>query len=314
MEQPKISVIVPVYNTEKYVHDAVESIQKQSLRELEILIVNDGSKDNSAVVIGQLAEGDSRIRVFHQENQGGSVARNTALNDATGKYVYFMDSDDLLEEDALQCCYDKCESENLDFVFFDAITFVDEDGLGDTKKKSSSLGLTYSRTEKLVYKVYDGIEIFNIQLTNRQFTPSPCLSVIRRTFIEENKLRFYPGIVHEDQLFTSQLYLHAQRVTFLCRTFFHRRLRKDSIMTSQLNWKNVKGYLTVASELLRFAATHPNPEVKRTIDHLLSQMLDAAVWQAHVLPMRQRVKLFSICLQRYKRYVTIKTLATLLLK
>ena len=95
----------------------------QTLRELEIIIINDGSTDNSLQVVEELAAADSRIQVYSQTNQGLSMARNAGITHAHGRYIYFMDSDDLLEKDAMELCYNKCEEKELDFVFFDAQSF-----------------------------------------------------------------------------------------------------------------------------------------------------------------------------------------------
>ena len=105
----KVSVVIPVYNTEKYVREAIESIIHQSLKELEIIIINDGSTDGSPEILKEISNTDHRIQVYTQTNQGQSTARNFGISHARGKYIYFMDSDDLLEEDALESCYLKCE-------------------------------------------------------------------------------------------------------------------------------------------------------------------------------------------------------------
>ncbi|MFT0202650.1 glycosyltransferase [Bacteroides thetaiotaomicron] len=244
-EEIKVSVVIPVYNTEKYVREAVESIMNQTLRELEIIIINDGSTDNSLQVVEELAAADSRIQVYSQANQGGSVARNAGIARAYGKYIYFMDSDDLLEKETIDLCYRKCEEEQLDFVFFDAETFID----GNVENAPA---LSYKHTGKLEDKVYTGIEAFKIQLDNNEFTPSPCLSFIRCSFLKEHHILFYPGIIHEDQLFTVTLYLQAERTGRIHHSFFHRRLRENSIMTCDFSLKNLKGYLTVTREIVKF--------------------------------------------------------------
>ena len=118
----KVSVVIPVYNTEKYVRQAVESVMYQSLKELEIIVVDDGSTDKSLSIVEKLGDTDKRIQIYTQANQGQSIARNRGISHAHGEYIYFMDSDDLLEEDALELCYHKCKEEKLDFVFFDALT------------------------------------------------------------------------------------------------------------------------------------------------------------------------------------------------
>ncbi|WP_309574196.1 glycosyltransferase family 2 protein [Candidatus Bacteroides intestinigallinarum] len=113
----KVSIVIPVYNTEKYVRQAVESVMSQTLKELEIIIINDGSSDKSLDILQKLSNTDNRIRVYSQLNQGQSVARNTGISHAHGEYIYFMDSDDLLEKDAMELCYYKCKEAQLDFVF-----------------------------------------------------------------------------------------------------------------------------------------------------------------------------------------------------
>ena len=97
----KVSIIIPVYNTEKYIRQTVESIMSQTLKELEIIIINDGSTDESLKIVEKLALQDNRIQTYSQANQGVSVARNEGIARAQGEYIYFMDSDDLLDTDAL---------------------------------------------------------------------------------------------------------------------------------------------------------------------------------------------------------------------
>jgi len=302
---PKVSVIIPVYNTEKYVRQAVESILLQTLKDIEIIIVNDGSTDDSMTILEELAAQDERIKLFSQENQGQGTARNTGLHHAIGEYIYFMDSDDLLESDTFELCVQKCKDENLDFVFFNAESFSEN-------KQFSLNNFNYIRTTNLAPKVYKGDEILIIQLNNNDFKAPVWLNFINHKFIIENHLYFHPKMEHEDQLFTAQAYLYAKRISFLHNTFFKRRVRGNSTMTRKFAWKNIHGYLTITAELLKYASKHP--EHKKLIDLFLSQMLDAAVWQAHVLPLNQRIRLFFLCVKDYKKYVTNKTLLTLLLK
>ncbi|HRR50123.1 MAG TPA: glycosyltransferase family A protein, partial [Bacteroidales bacterium] len=98
---PKVSVIIPVYNSADYLKETLLSVISQTLRDTEIIVVNDGSTDKSEEIIESYQKGDSRIKYLFQPNQGQSIARNVGLDNATGDFVYFMDSDDLLEQDAL---------------------------------------------------------------------------------------------------------------------------------------------------------------------------------------------------------------------
>lgn len=303
----KVSVIIPVYNTEKYVREAVESIMTQTMQELEIIIVNDGSTDNSQEILNELANADSRILLYSQSNQGGSIARNIGIKKAKGEYLYFMDSDDILENGALRLCYHKCENEGLDFVIFDADSFNDEH-IDDAPI------LSYKRTKKLKDRVYAGMEIFNEQLINQEFTPSPCLSFIRHTFLDKHNIMFYPSIIHEDQLFTVTLYIYAEKVGRINRSFFHRRIRANSIMTRKFSLKNTQGYLVVTEEVLKLRNKMTNSNHQSIIDLYLSQTLNAAVWQAYKLKLSARLKLASICLFKFKKYVSLKSIGVLLFK
>ncbi|MDR0972720.1 MAG: glycosyltransferase [Prevotellaceae bacterium] len=303
---PKVSVIIPVYNTEEYVRQAVESITQQTLQEIEIILINDGSMDSSRYILEQLAESDERIRVFHQENQGQSVARNLGIQHATGDYFYFMDSDDLLEVDALETCYYLCKSNQLDFVFFDA-QMLQIEGIAFT-------GLHYDRSKDTEENcLYTGKDILDTLLHKNNYSASPCLSFISNKFIQIHCIRFYEGIIHEDELFTITLYLHAQRVMALHRAFFIRRIRSDSTMTTRFSWRNMYGYLTVAHEVMKLRSELDN-SAKRTIDLFLSKMLNAAIWKAWQLPLGKRIKLLFICLRHYGRYIHKKTLLTMLVK
>ena len=308
LHKPKVSVIVPIYNTGKYVREAVESIMSQTLKELEIILVNDGSTDNSLDIIEELARTDERIAVYSHSNCGVSMTRNEGLAHAHGEYIYFMDSDDLLESDALELCWRKCTENHLDFVIFDATCFND----GNAGNYPT---LTYQRTDKLDETAcYSGIEALKIQLQHGVFTPSPCLSFIRKSFLDGLQIQFHPGIIHEDQLFTTQLYLNASKVGCIARTFFRRRLRSGSIMTSKFSERNLQGYLAVTRKMIEFRQQAHAPATKQIIDLYLSQMLNAVAWQAHTLGFAIRLRLAITFLCRYKRYVHSRSIAILLVK
>ena len=102
----KVSVIMPVYNAEDFLSESIDCILNQSLDDLELICVDDGSVDSSLDILNDYASRDSRVKVFHQENRGGGAARNVAMTHASGKYLYCMDSDDLLKEDSLEKLYE----------------------------------------------------------------------------------------------------------------------------------------------------------------------------------------------------------------
>lgn len=127
MEQELISVIVPIYNVEKYIDQCVESIVRQTYRNLEIILVDDGSPDRCPEICDQWEQRDSRIRVIHKENAGAGFARNTGIDCANGAFLCFFDSDDFVAEDALEKAYTLIRKENADIVVF-GVTVVDQNG------------------------------------------------------------------------------------------------------------------------------------------------------------------------------------------
>ena len=141
-------------------------------------------------------------------------------------------------------CYLKCKSQKLDFVFFDAECF-DNDG-------NSILDFDYKRTHKYSDATYSGIEILDLQFKSEGYRSSACLYLVRKDYLRKENLFFPPRIVHEDELFTFFLYLGAEKVGLINKSFFHRRVRPNSIMTSSFSERNVSGYLTVAQNLNSF--------------------------------------------------------------
>ena len=144
----KVSIILPIYNVAPYLEESLDSILNQTLKEIEIIAVNDGSTDNSEEIVKEYQQKDPRIIFFSQENQGQSVARNLALQHATGEYIYMMHSDDMLSSpDMLQTCYDYAEKNRADFIFFDRDWLVE-----DSTDFSVSLHSTkYAEENKVFY-------------------------------------------------------------------------------------------------------------------------------------------------------------------
>lgn len=114
----KVSIIVPVYNVEKYIHKCIDSILAQTYRNLEIILVDDGSPDNCGKICDEYASNDNRIIVIHQKNGGLSAARNAGLNKSTGNFIVFVDSDDYLEISAIEDCIHYIKTNNYDILIF----------------------------------------------------------------------------------------------------------------------------------------------------------------------------------------------------
>ena len=235
----KISVIIPVWNTEKYVGECIDSILAQSIvKDLEIICVNDGSTDSSLEILRRYEKQYEQIKVIDRVNGGSSFARNAALEQTCGKYVYFMDSDDLLTSFALEELWNVCEDKKLDVLYFSGTSFYENQELTETHSAFSN---AYYR--KGNYKeVLTGEKMLVELRKNKDYMASPCLQIIRRNFLNEKNIRFYNGIIHEDNCFTFKTLLQAERTFCVNDIYFYRRVREQSTMTRQENWKNLKGY------------------------------------------------------------------------
>lgn len=292
---PKVSVIIPIYNTDAYLSEALDSICNQTLKELEIILINDGSTDKSQNIIEEYAVRDSRIQWHIQPNQGQGVARNHGLQYATGEYIYFMDSDDILDTTALQQCYDACEHKDLDFVFFDAETIME----------ASAYLPDYNRKNKISDKIWKGTKLLEYELQQYIFSASCWLCFTRHSFIQKYFTGFPAGIIHEDHIFVIQIHLNAQRVAYINQTFFKRRVRSNSTMTNKFSMRNIEGYSVVCSKMLLLRQQHP--EWTSIIDKYLWQTLNAIVWNAHRMTFLEKIE--TVCrFQRlsFNKYITFR--------
>lgn len=291
----KVSVILPVYNVAPYLDKAFDSLLQQSLKEMEIIAVDDGSTDKSWEVIEKYCRQDSRIIAFRQENQGQSVARNEALKHAAGQYIYMMDSDDVLSgPDVLQTCYECAECHKADFVFFDRDLFVDE----MTSVASPMHSTQYAEENRK----YDGEELMNLMLDTSTYNCVVWLLFIRREHLNRVALSFFPGIIHEDELFTTELMLSSHSIYCLKQSFVKHRVWPSSTIGKKYTRRNMDCYLTVADELLRFSQ-------KPIIHKFLRYTLSKVFYTGHLIPYQQKPAVFWRALTSgYLKYIGLKSL------
>ena len=198
--QPFFSIITPVYNAEKYIQKCIESIQDQKFSDFELLLVNDGSLDNSGGLCDSYAVKDLRIQVFHKKNGGASSARNFGLDEATGKYIIFLDSDDYFTPDTLVVCKDIIAKNSLDILQFSL------QGILSNGAPSNNKTIRQNTTETLSPDDY---------LKNGQLQVCAGGSCIKRSIIEDYDIRFDEKIkLAEDQLFIISSILHSQRIKY----------------------------------------------------------------------------------------------------
>lgn len=233
--QTLISVIIPVYNVESYLRECVDSVINQTYQNLEIILVDDGSTDSSGEICDEYLNADERITVIHKKNSGLSAARNAGLDACEGDYVYFLDSDDYIDKNALEELLDTAQKDHGDIVFFEAVSFADTD---DFEVKQN-----YIRKSK--YKTDFGKAVFAEMTNNKEFHSAVPLLFLRKEFLNSTKLRFAEGILFEDMVFTYQAFALAKTVSQCGEAFYHRRYRRDSIMTSAKSKKHFSSCVEV---------------------------------------------------------------------
>lgn len=224
MEDTKVSVIVPVYNTEKYLNECMDSIVNQSLKEIEIICVNDGSTDNSLEILEEYAEKDSRVKVITIENKGLSVARNIGIEHASGKYIGFVDSDDYVNEYMFEKLYISCELNNLDVAICKISLFDDETKEVNNELDYYNLGV-FEGFKKDVFNADDTVP-FTCDIVVNAFN-----KLYRRSFLVENSIEFPPNLIFEDEIFFIKTYLTAQRISIVNEFLYYYRLNRSGSIT-----------------------------------------------------------------------------------
>lgn len=291
----KVSIILPIYNVASYLDETFKSIINQSLKDIEIIAVNDGSTDDSEEIIKKYEQQDSRIIYINQKNQGQSVARNTALSHATGKYIYMMDSDDLLgDTEALQKCYEYAERNNADFIFFDGDSF--------SEKEVLRTSWNTKRTDLLKENIkYEGNDLLNIMLDTNKHNCVVWLLFINHQYLNKINLKFYPGIIHEDELFTTILTLQSNSIYCIKQSLVRHRIRNASTMGQYFTKRNLDCYLTVIDELFKF---QNSPIIKKFAEYTLSKVF----YTGHIIPLKDKLPVFWRAIKSgYLKYIGIKS-------
>ena len=225
----KLSIIVPVYNVEKYIKKCISSLLKNGEERYEIIIVNDGTKDRSIDIVRETFD-DFRIRVLEQENAGLSAARNHGIIEAKGEYIWCVDSDDWVETDEIPRMLD--ELNGIDALYFGSF-FSEQEG----------------RMESKVIKLNNSGETGR-ELACSSFSHCAPYYIIRREMLLDKNLFFKEGILHEDSLFTPTMIMQCKTVKCINKPLYHYRQRFGSIMNAPVNPKRINSLIYVINHLL----------------------------------------------------------------
>ncbi len=245
---PKVSVVIPVYKVEKYLPACLDSVLSQSLQDIEVICIDDASPDRCPEMLDEYAARDARIRVLHlPENHQQGYGRNRGTEMARGKYVYFLDSDDMITPEALEGLYKVAEIDNLDCIYFNSQVIFDN-------KKVEMQNITYfcGRQGKYENKVYSGRELFELFMEQHDWNCYVQRTFWRREFLLENAVFSLEHIEHEDEFFTFKGALLAKRVRYIPKDYFIRRYRDDSVMTRPPHPKDFHGYFVTYCSMIDF--------------------------------------------------------------
>lgn len=232
-----LSIIIPLYNVEKYVHRCLSSVLNQpiTVSDYEIIIVNDGSTDNSLSIVKDVVTNAPNVTIINQENKGLSAARNAGLAVARGKYIWFIDSDDWVANDVLNNIFDTIKNNNNpDVIELSRIKFIDQ-----TQKEQRYI---VSDSAPMNGKKY---------LAKNSYQTSAAVFVFKQALLHKRSLLFIEGVFHEDNDFIPKLLFFAQSVAFYRPIVYYHRYNKGSI-TNTKGYKRISDLLLIAQKQVEF--------------------------------------------------------------
>lgn len=228
----KISVIIPIYNVEKFLDRCVSSVVNQTLRDIEIILVDDGSPDRCPQMCDEWAKQDSRIKVIHKNNAGLGYARNSGIDVASGEYITFLDSDDYVELDTYKTAYDEASSKKLDICYFQYCRFYDN-GKKIDKRNIRKKDYYFGRDEVDMF-LLDMIGPRPCEKIDIKHSMSACMGIYRAQIIKDRGIRFVSEkeIASEDLLFHIDLLPYVSKIGCLPDIFYNYYVNQHSITTT----------------------------------------------------------------------------------
>ncbi|MCH5270483.1 MAG: glycosyltransferase family 2 protein [Lachnospiraceae bacterium] len=237
----KISVIIPIYKVEAYLEKCIDSVQKQSYRNLEIILVDDGSPDDCGKICDRYAGEDTRIKVLHKENGGLSDARNKGLDAATGEYIFFVDSDDFIHPDMIRILYQNLQAAEADISVCGFLPVLE----GKEELQTSS---EENRTE-----IFEREEVMHCLQHRNLLTVVAWNKLYKSSLFAE--LRYPKGKLHEDEFLIHRLLHLCTKIVFTDRKLYYYLQRSSSIM-GELKWSSVADGWQAYEERLAFLQDH----------------------------------------------------------
>ncbi|MBJ2135947.1 glycosyltransferase [Paraglaciecola chathamensis] len=270
-----VSVVIPVYNSQSYISDCINSVLAQTYPHFEVIAIDDGSTDSSVDILKSFQKSQN-IKLLQIENSGQSVARNLGIEHAKGKYLIFIDSDDCWKNNTLNVVVSLAEKKQLDMVLFDGESFVDDKIIDEQTTELLSAYLTKgfkpdTYVRNAPEEVFNGGDFLAHQMDNNKFIASPVLYLYK---LEKfRNIRFVPSIIHEDNAFTMELLVKNGKVMATPNNLYRRRIRQNSIMTSPKTMRNVNGHLAVLKRMAEVFCETEDADIKSTINRVMRMTL-----------------------------------------
>ena len=285
----KVSIIIPIYNVEKYLAKCLDYVINQTYKDLEIICVNDESPDNSAQILEEYATKDNRIKIVNRKNGGLSAARNSGLEVAAGEYCYFIDSDDWIELDTIEKLVNIMRSKDVDAVVHSASNIPEDDSCIGMAKDTQNWLNSYAK-QNGIYDV--PVEI------NRKISTVTWNKLYKMEIINKYNCRFPEGLVNEDELFLWTYMIHCKNYYYLDEKLYNYLRRSDSIMGTRDNSPKVLDILKIEEEIYKTVEKYKNIEEYQ--EYLTQNYVDEIKWLFQRMPKRYRKEAVKRINQYYK--------------
>lgn len=300
MKKIDISIIIPVYNVEAYLRDCLDSVVEQDCENFEVICVNDGSTDNSPSILDEYEKKYNSVYVYTKKNGGLSSARNYGMQKATGKYVFFLDSDDMLaDKHCLSFMVERMSEHSLDVLYFDGNSFYEDEVIHQIN--TNFYETAYKREKS--YGLYQcGRELFTEFVRNGDYYVQSSLHCLRKDFIDRNQLSFKEGLLYEDNLFMFMSMMLAQKVMHQNRTVLSRRIRAGSIMQSHPKFHNFYSLYYTYQKIVEFCSDRiPKEYADKEITIVLNSLRNNTISMYLRLADKEKDQIFK--LPQYEQFL-----------
>lgn len=295
----KVSVIVPVYNIKEYLVECLQSLVNQTLKEIEIVLVNDGSTDGSDLICAEYAQKYSNIKYVSQQNQGQSVARNNGLKVASGEYILFVDSDDYISESALEKLYSIATSLSVDIVVGDMLN--EEElikGNPDFRKvgeEDNPIAVT---------------EFVKLCLEKNAYDIVPWLRLVKKSYLTDNNITFLEGCYYEDQEYSLKLFTQSNGMAVKIRfPFYYYRMQRAGSTTTYTTLKMSTDFLKVIDSMQKYATSLDKSKIDIAV-----KILGIAYYHFVQVWLKQHTKNQEDIYQKFIELINDCSLSTLAVK